>query len=111
MTEQYRVVTQYTGHPKLGDWESATERPMSLEKAKGYLSDKVDHLTTADLSRVGEFTSIRIEPVHPRDPSAQDALADVIQKALADVTGIYDTSRDEDLALAEVLLSAGYGKV
>lgn len=41
----------------------------------------------------------------------QEALAEVIGGALADVAGINDTSWEEDMAIATVLLEAGYRKV
>lgn len=40
----------------------------------------------------------------------RDELAKVINKALGDVTGIYDTSESEDKELASVMLAAGYRK-
>lgn len=40
----------------------------------------------------------------------RDELAKVIGKALGDVTGIYDTSDDEDRGLADAILAAGYTK-
>lgn len=58
----FNVVTEYTGHPKLGDWES-TSRAKSFAEAKEHMNRKLDHLMTADLTRVGEFKSIRMEPV------------------------------------------------
>jgi len=42
--------------------------------------------------------------------SARDELATVINKALGEVTGIYDTSDEEDLELADAILAAGYRK-
>ena len=41
----------------------------------------------------------------------QEDLAEVIGAALADVAGICDTTWYEDMAIAKVLLDAGYRKV
>lgn len=41
---------------------------------------------------------------------ARDELAQAINKALGDVTGIYDTSENEDRRLADAILRAGYRK-
>ena len=43
--------------------------------------------------------------------SDRDELAKVIQKALGDVTGIFDTSEAEDLGIADAILAAGFGSV
>lgn len=40
----------------------------------------------------------------------RDELGQVINKALGDVTGIYDTSENEDQRLADAILAAGYRK-
>lgn len=40
----------------------------------------------------------------------RDELAEVIHNALGDVTGIYDTSENEDQRLAAVILAKGYRK-
>lgn len=63
-TEQYRAVTQYTGHPRLGDWESATRRPMTLEEAGRFVATKMAHIARRGDTALGEFTGIRIEPLH-----------------------------------------------
>lgn len=41
----------------------------------------------------------------------REQLAKVIGKALGDVTGIFDTTESEDLALADAVLAAGFGLV
>lgn len=43
--------------------------------------------------------------------SMREDLAQIIHKALGDVTGIYDTSDEEDLGIADAILAAGYGKL
>jgi hypothetical protein len=42
--------------------------------------------------------------------SDRDELAAIIDKALGDVTGIFDTSDAENSGLADAILAAGYGK-
>jgi hypothetical protein len=70
MSEGFRVVTSYRGHALLGDWESATRRPMTMERATRYVAQKMNsrsgELTETrrrHLESLGEFRSIRIEPV------------------------------------------------
>lgn len=42
--------------------------------------------------------------------SGREGLARTIALALADVAGIYDTTDDEDLAMADAILAAGYAE-
>jgi len=42
--------------------------------------------------------------------NARDELAEVVSQALADVTGIFDTSTEEDKGMADHILAAGYSK-
>lgn len=124
--EQYSVVTSYADHPTLGDWESVVRRPMTKDEAWKYLSNKlVGIMKRGDRPALGRFVGLRVEKLHDgyewdgmysccqrRDckSPAREALADVIGTSLAGVIGVYDTTRSEDLALAQAILDAGYSK-
>lgn len=65
MTEtkvSYRVVTRYGGHPRLGTWESATRRAMTLLEANAFLERKTRFIAErGESSGCGIFLGIRIE--------------------------------------------------
>jgi hypothetical protein len=42
--------------------------------------------------------------------SARDELGRIVSDALGSVTGIYDTTDDEDREIADAILAAGYEK-
>lgn len=65
MGKQYQVVTDYEGHPYLGDWTSTTGRPFeSREAAELYADRKREHFAVrGNPLRDGRIKDIRVEEI------------------------------------------------